>query len=203
MADFRLKMGETVDINTSISGGADDSGVTYEVAAGFTSLASVNAATGVVTPIAPGMVVINAKNSSNVVVRSISIEIVTAAQATLEADISGGATAVNASAAPTGTSVPQNIAKKGFNLKNTTTNVVSAAGSLPPISGLAFGTSATNDQTAGSEGSTEADMSGGSGSGSSGTTFGSGGSGTGDSGSGNQSAGSGSSGSGDVHFGSM
>ena len=180
MADFRLKMGETLDINTSIGANSPDVGVTYSVGSAFASVVSVGAG-GVVTPIAPGMAIVEARNADGVLLRSVSVEVVSVAQATLEGQISSGATTVQNRAAKTGTPVDLGPVKKGFNIKNTTTNTVTSAGPLSPI-------------TDGGSGQTSGDQAAGGGSSSgSGTTIGnSTDDGSGQT-SGNQTAGSGSS----------
>lgn len=82
MADYRLKMGDTLDIDISLNSGAADSGVTYRMASNLTNIASVSSS-GVVTPVAAGLAIVEAVNSSNVVVRKFSVQVVTAAEAAL------------------------------------------------------------------------------------------------------------------------
>lgn len=180
MADFRLKMGETLDINTSIGASSPDVGVTYSVGSAFSSVVSVGVG-GVVTPIAPGMAIVEARNADGVLLRSVNIEVVSVAQAALEGQISSGATTIQNRAAKTGTPVDLGAVKKGFNVKNTTTNVVTSAGTLSPL------TDSGADQT-----STDQAAGGGSSSGG-GATIGDGTSGGSGENSGNQAAGGGSS----------
>lgn len=147
MADFRLKMGETLDINTSIGANSPDVGVTYSVGSAFASVVSVGAG-GVVTPIAPGMAIVEARNADGVLLRSVSVEVVSVAQATLEGQISSGVTTIQNRAAKTGTPVDLGPVKKGFNIKNTTTNTVTSAGPLSPITDGGSGQT-SGDQAAG------------------------------------------------------
>jgi len=167
MADFRLKMGETLDINTSIGASSPDVGVTYSVGSAFSSVVSVGVG-GVVTPIAPGMAIVEARNADGVLLRSVNIEVVSVAQAALEGQISSGATTIQNRAAKTGTPVDLGALKKGFNVKNTTTNVVTSAGPLSPLTDSGAGQAAGGGSSSGS-GTTLTDTSG-SGSGGSGSS---------------------------------
>jgi len=149
MADFRLKMGETLDINTSIGASSPDVGVTYSVGSAFSSVVSVGVG-GVVTPIAPGMAIVEARNADGVLLRSVNIEVVSVAQAALEGQISSGATTIQNRAAKTGTPVDLGALKKGFNVKNTTTNVVTSAGPLSPLTDSGAGQAAGGGSSSGS-----------------------------------------------------
>lgn len=82
MADYRLKIGDTLDIDISLNAGAADSGITYRMANNVTTVASVSSS-GVVTPAAAGLAVVEAVNASNVVVRKFSVQVITAAEAAL------------------------------------------------------------------------------------------------------------------------
>jgi len=80
MADYRLKMGDTLDIDIALNGGSADSGVTYRMGGNDVRVATINTA-GVVTPVAPGLAVVEALNSSNTVVRRFTVQVVSAAEA--------------------------------------------------------------------------------------------------------------------------
>lgn len=91
MADYRLRMDDTLSIDTSYNGAGADVGITYAIAAGFENMASINAANGTFVPAAPGLVVVEIKDSAtNAMLKRLAIEIVANAEATLEEALAAG-----------------------------------------------------------------------------------------------------------------
>jgi len=88
MAHYRLRMDDTLSIDTDYNSGGADVGIEYAIAAGFEDVATVTAATGTLVPLKPGLVVVEVKDSAtDDVLKKLLVEIVPVAQAALEADI--------------------------------------------------------------------------------------------------------------------
>ena len=91
MADYRLRMDDTLSIDTNYNGAGDDVGITYAIAAGFENFATINAANGTFVPVAPGLVVVEIKDSAtNSVLKRVAVEIVANAKADLEEALAAG-----------------------------------------------------------------------------------------------------------------
>jgi hypothetical protein len=88
MAHYRLRMDDTLNIDADYNEGGADADVTYAIAAGFSEIASVDASTGVLTPAAPGLVVVEIKDANTSdVLKKLLIEVVSVDQAGFEADL--------------------------------------------------------------------------------------------------------------------
>jgi len=121
MADYRLKMGETLDINVTIGAGSPDAGVTYELVGSSKDLATISSA-GLITPAHPGMITVNATNASGTLLRTFLVEIVSSDQATFEISALAGGHTVVFSAALSNPEVQPQISSQGYDVTNTTTN---------------------------------------------------------------------------------
>lgn len=98
MADFEIKFSDKVDLNVAIDGGANDTGVTYSIPDSMKTLATVDAA-GVVTPIRPGVVLVEARDASNNILKKFIVVIKQDAQAKFEQEVKAGTKSVVAAIA--------------------------------------------------------------------------------------------------------
>lgn len=90
MAHYRLRADDTLNIDADYNAGGADVGVSYAVADGFGHLAAIDASTGVLTPEtgAAGLVVVDIKDAAtDDIIKKLLIEIVSVAQAAIEADL--------------------------------------------------------------------------------------------------------------------
>lgn len=80
----------SIDFNVNYNGAGNDTSITYSVAPGCEAVISVNATTGVVTPLAVGVGVVLVKNASNTVVTRLPVSVVTAAEYTIRQQLASG-----------------------------------------------------------------------------------------------------------------
>jgi hypothetical protein len=121
MAEFRLKMGDTLDINVATGANAPDFGITYELVGSSTALATISSA-GVVTPTHPGLITVNAKNNAGTVLRTLLIEIVSVGQASFDTVADTGVYDVALEAVLSSPEVHPDISSQGYTVNNTTSN---------------------------------------------------------------------------------
>jgi len=164
MADYRIKLTDTINFNLSLGGMSPDVGITYSLPGDFANSGTLTAG-GLFTPSATGLTVVEAKNASGVVIRRFSIEVIPVAEATLEEAVGANTASVNPLVkSPTSPAV---IPPKAYAVAADQTG---GAGSGDSGTGAGAGGAGS-----GTGGSGSGDQTGGAGSGSSGTGTGSGG----------------------------
>jgi hypothetical protein len=80
----------SIDFNINYNGAGNDTNITYSVAPGCESILSVNANTGVVTPLAVGVGVVLVKNASNATVQRLAVSVLPAAEYTIRQQLASG-----------------------------------------------------------------------------------------------------------------
>lgn len=88
---YEVALNSTLNLNVNYNGAGNDVGLTYSVAPGCSSVLSVNATSGLVTPVAVGVGVVLVKNASNVVIARLSVSVLSAAEYTVRQQIASGA----------------------------------------------------------------------------------------------------------------
>lgn len=89
---YYVSLSGSIDLNTNLNGGATDVGITYEVGTGCNSYFSVNASTGVVTPLAAGLGVVLVKNAStSTVLRRVPVCVLSDTEHGIRAQLESGA----------------------------------------------------------------------------------------------------------------
>jgi hypothetical protein len=87
---LKLELGSELDINAAFDGGAVDTSVTYSVPADQQDTISVTSA-GVVEALAVGTAIVQVKDTSGNLLRSIVVQVLSAADFAVQADLNSGA----------------------------------------------------------------------------------------------------------------
>jgi methionine aminopeptidase len=87
---LKLELGSELDINAAFDGGAVDTSVTYSVPAEQQDTISVTSA-GVVEALAVGTAIVQVKDTSGNLLRSIVVQVLSAADFAVQADLDSGA----------------------------------------------------------------------------------------------------------------
>ena len=94
MADYRLKMGDTINFNVAIGTGSPDVGVTYTLPGEHANSGTLSAG-GLFTPSRAGLVIVEARNADGLILRRFSIEVVGTGEADFQQSVAASTASVN------------------------------------------------------------------------------------------------------------
>jgi hypothetical protein len=98
MADYRIKLTDTINFNVDFNNTGADVGITYTLPGDFANKATLTSA-GLLTPSEPGMLVVEARNADGNLLHRFTVEVLAAEAAAFEQSVGTGANTLNTSIA--------------------------------------------------------------------------------------------------------